>query len=223
MNTDILGLIIATFLISLILLFVMLLKKKTNLSDEILRKIVHITVSNWWIFNLFFIKDPQIALIAPIIFICVNSIFVFKPESGVKFGFSSNTRNIGLVYYPISFLILIYFCYNNKLAYAAGTIGAMSMGYGDGFAALIGLKWGKRKVSKYTGNKTYLGTFFMAVICNFVSLITLTLMSDLSISSIVYFSIIIGLSGALIELVTPKNLDNLSVPLGLALITGMLL
>lgn len=223
MNNDILGLIIAILLIALILFVVMVLKKRTNLSDEILRKIVHITVSNWWIYNLFFINNTKIELIAPIIFIFINSIFVFKPESGYKFGFSNKSRNIGLVYYPISFLILIFLCSTNRLSYTAGTIGALSMGYGDGFAALIGLKFGKIKVSKRTGDKTYLGTIAMAIICNFVALITLLLSTDLAISSIVFVSIIIGLSGAIIELLTPKSFDNLSVPLLVALIAGVLI
>ncbi|MBK5200313.1 MAG: hypothetical protein JJE21_02145 [Spirochaetaceae bacterium] len=223
MDKDVLGLIIAILMIALVLFIVMVLKKRTNLSDEMLRKIVHITVSNWWLFNLFYIKNPNIALIAPIIFIFVNSIFVFKPDSGYKFGFASSRRNIGLVYFPLSFLILIYLCSINILSYTAGTIGALSMGYGDGFAALIGLKWGKRKISKRTGDKTYIGTIAMAIICNFVSLITLLLSTDLAISSIVLISIIIGISGAIIELITPKNFDNLSVPIFIALIANVLI
>lgn len=225
MNKDIFGLFIATVMIAVILIIVMVLKKKTNLSDETLRKIVHISVSNWWFFNLFIIKDPKITLIAPAVFVFFNLIFVFYPSVGKPFGFSSGnkSRNLGLVYYPLAFFILIYLTSINKLSYSAATIGALSMGYGDGFAALFGLKWGTHIISKKTGNKTYMGSIAMAIICNFIALITLYLSTDLLISTIIFKSIVIGVIASIIELITPKNFDNLSVPLLVAVIAEVLI
>jgi phytol kinase len=223
MNSNMLGLLVSISLILLILFFVFVLKKITHMNDELLRKIVHISVSNWWLLNLLYVSDVKYAIVGPIAFMFMNSIFVFKPKVGDKFGFVGKQRNYGLVYYPFSLGILVLLCYNNIIPYYAGTIGVLCMGYGDGFAAITGSIWGKSKIPFNTGGKTYLGSFVMVVVCNLVCVFTFALATDFSTISIIIASLIISIVASLVEMITPLGLDNISVPIITAVLAGAIL
>ena len=218
-----LGLLVSMLLVLLILFFVFVLKKITHMNNELLRKIVHISVSNWWLLNLLYVGDVRYAIVGPIAFMFMNSIFVFKPKIGDKFGFVGKTRNYGLVYYPFSLGILVLLCYNNIIPYYAGTMGVLCMGYGDGFAAIAGTIWGKKKIPLETGGKTYLGSFVMVVVCNLICVFTFALTTDFSTLSIIIASLIISLVASLVEIITPLGLDNISVPLVTAILAGFIL
>ena len=116
---------------------------------------------------------------------------------------------MGLVYYSISWTILAYVFFENKIVIS---IGILAMSYGDGFASLIGSKFGKIKF-KISGNyKSLLGSFSM-LIFSYITFIIAILFYDFSINSnVLIFLMIIASSGMIIELFTPKGFDNLSVP-----------
>lgn len=223
MNSNLLGLLTSMALVFFILCLVFILKKITNMGNELLRKIVHISVSNWWLLNLIYVSDVKYAIVGPIAFMFMNSIFVFKPKLGDKFGFVGRQRNYGLVYYPFSLGIIVLLCYNNILPYYAGTIGVLCMGYGDGLAAITGSRWGKTKIPLNTGGKTYLGSFVMVVVCNFICVLTFALATDFSTISIVLASLVLSLVASFIEMITPRGLDNISVPVITAILAGVIL
>ena len=96
------------------------------------------------------------------------------------------------------------------------------MGYGDGFAAIIGKKWGTRKIR---GGKTLLGTFVMGVI-------TLLVLIGFSLgyhivgvwsASWWVAVVVVSLIAALLEAYTPYGLDNITVPLGTTFFASLLL
>lgn len=223
MNSNMIGLLVSTSLVLLILFFVFILKKITHMNNELLRKIVHISVSNWWLINLFFVSDVKYAIVGPIAFTLLNSIFVFNPKFAAKFGFVGKKRNYGLVYYPISLGILVLLCYNNYLPYFAGTIGVLCMGYGDGLAAITGSKWGRLKVPLNTGGKTYFGSAIMVVVCNIICVLTLMFSTNYSTQTIVILSVVLSVVASFIEMITPLGLDNISVPLITAILAGVLI
>ncbi len=220
MNINCIGLLISIIYIGLVLSSSILIKKKTSVSDETVRKIIHILSANWWLILICYIKNPLFALSGPIVFLFVDSVFVFYPQFGKYIGCPERNRNYGLVYYPFSLIILIIYSYLGTLSLSAATIGVFCMGYGDGFAALFGSKFGKKKIPLPTGGKTYLGSFVMAIVCFFCSVIILILMSDLLFYQIIFSSIIISIVATFVEVVTPLGLDNISVPIISALIAG---
>jgi phytol kinase len=223
MNINCIGLFISIIYIGLVLSFSILIKKKTSVSDETVRKIIHILSANWWLILIFYIKNPLFALIGPIVFLFVDSLFIFYPQFGKHIGCPKRNRNYGLVYYPFSLIILIAYSYLGTLSLSAATIGVFCMGYGDGFAALFGSKFGKKKIPLPTGGKTYLGSLVMAIVCFISSFLILIIMSDLLLYQIISYSIIISICATLIEVITPLGLDNISVPIISALIAGGLI
>jgi len=220
MDTNLIGLIISIIYISLILIIAVIIRKKTKIKDEIIRKIVHILATNWWIIMILYLKDPLFALIGPLIFVFFNSLFVFYPSLGKSFGCTKKSRNFGLVYYPFSFVLLIIFSYLGNLEIYSATIGVFCMGYGDGFAAIFGTLFGKKKIPLPTGGKTYLGSLVMLVVCFLSCYFIFSFMTDLNIKMIILSSLLVSVAASLIEVLTPLGLDNISVPLLCALIVG---
>lgn len=220
MKTNYVGLLISVVYVAFILGFSAFIKTHTKIKDETVRKFIHILSANWWLILLKFIDDPLIAVIGPIGFVFINSLFIFYPKLGTPFGCSNKNRNFGLVYYPFSLIILILYSYLGALDISAATVGVFCMGYGDGFAAILGSKWGKKKIPLPTGGKTYFGSIVMVIVCFLSSFIILALMSDLTLTVIIFSSILISLVATLVEVITPLGLDNISVPILSALIAG---
>ncbi len=223
MNTNLIGLIISVIYISLILIIAVIIRKKTKLKDEIIRKLVHILSTNWWIIMIIYLKDPLFALIGPLFFIFFNSLFIFYPSLGKSFGCTKKERNFGLVYYPFSLVILILFSYLGKLEIYSATIGVFCMGYGDGFAAIFGTLFGKKKIPLPTGGKTYFGSFVMLIVCFLCCFFIFSFMTDFNMKMIILSSLLVSVAASLIEVITPLGLDNISVPLLCALIVGGLI
>ena len=220
MKTNYIGLFISVIYVASVLGLSVFIKAHTLVKDETVRKIIHILSANWWLILIKYINDPLIAVIGPLGFVFLDSLFIFYPKLGKPFGCSNKNRNFGLVYYPFSLIILILYSYLGALDISAATVGVFCMGYGDGFAAIIGSKWGKKKIPLPTGGKTYLGSFVMIIVCFVSSFIILTLMSDLTLTLIILSSILISLVASLVEVITPLGLDNISVPILSALIAG---
>jgi dolichol kinase len=117
-------------------------------------------------------------------------------------------HNTGLVFYSLSFSVLTFFYGAKPYIISAGIL---PLAYGDSAAALIGMRFGRRKI----GDKSLEGCVGMF----FGSLITL-LIGMFFFSSIYGFSFIdqlipvMSVSGVvtLSELVSPSGFDNLTIP-----------
>jgi dolichol kinase len=122
---------------------------------------------------------------------------------------------MGLVYYAIAWTILAYFFFDSKEVIA---IGILAMSYGDGFASLIGTKYGVRKFRIFKDEKSYIGTLTMFIFTFFLIILALTYYQFfnqniyLSVDILPWLLLISAIS-AIIEGLTPFGLDNLSVPL----------
>ncbi len=218
MNSNIVGLIASFGFLGLVIVFAFVLGKKTTISSETMRKIIHIGVSNWWFIEISLFTKLSYALVGPIFFIISNSLFTFL-DWGKFIGMDDRKRNYGLIYFPVTLLLLVIFQYQGYLPAIACTIGVLVMGYGDGFAALIGRKWGKRKLNIPSGGKTWLGTivmFLVSFLVAFVGLLTTTL----PLGTLFGVSLLVAAVSACVEAITPLGLDNLTVPLLVAFLVG---
>ena len=215
MNSNIVGLVASFAFLGAVIVFAFVLGKKTDISSETMRKII----SNWWFLEISLFTTLSYALVGPIFFIISNSLFTFL-DWGRFIGMNDRKRNYGLIYFPVTLLLLVVLQYQGVLPSIACTIGVLVMGYGDGLAALIGRKWGKRKLNIPSGGKTWLGTFVMFLVSFLVTFIGL-LMTSLPLGSVVGVSLLVGAVSAFVEAITPLGLDNLTVPLLAAFIEGV--
>lgn len=220
MNTNCIGIIYSFAYIFLVLLLAVGIKHFFKIKDEIVRKTVHILTANWWFIVIHYFDNIHLASIGPLLFIFLNSMVLFYPNIGNHIGSGDKKRALGLVYYPFSLLILVFWTYSGFLPFYAATIGVLAMGYGDGFAAIFGTLFGKKKFPIPTGGKTYVGSFVMLFVCFISSFIVLKYSVDITIGQNVLFSLIVGLVATIVEIITPLGLDNISVPLISALLVG---
>jgi len=186
----------------------------SKLPYELSRTFAHIMTANWWFIASLTMSSYWVVMATPIFFIIfniLNAIFNWIPCLNSKV----RNTNFGTVYYAISVFILIQlFFFTPSLKIVAG-LGILVMGYGDGFAALIGQAFGKHTYTIFRGHKTIEGSLSMLMI------------SVVVVYSYLYFStpaiswsmvIMIPLLATLIEGISPYGLDNFFVPLITALI-----
>ena len=206
---QVIGIIVSIIFIGSILLISKLLEKHNK---EISRKFVHILLSNWWIIAILFFEDPIFAAIMPAIFVVINALSIkFNLMKSIE---REQNDGFGTVYYAISLLILAIITFGKFHAPLIGLCAILVMGYGDGFAAIVGknIKSPSYKIGKNT-KKTLLGSLTMFVI-SFVIIAVF-----LAFNGTIYWivkSLSIALAATVLEAIAIKGTDNIIVPLSVA-------
>lgn len=90
------------------------------------------------------------------------------------------------------------------------------MGYGDGFAAIIGKKVKSKEYKIGNSKKTIAGSVTMFVISLIISIISFKF---LNINYFVYKAIGISVLATVLEAVSIKGLDNITVPIVITILT----
>jgi len=199
-----------------------LLVKLFNLPKEESRKFIHIGVSNWWILAMFAFDSWTWAIIPPILFILLNLVSWYSGLFGSMERKTRDLNNLGTVYFPIALLVMVVLTWHDSPIFTGvapyiGGMGILAMGYGDGFAALIGSWHGKHKFTILGSIKSIEGSIAMF----FAALIPLFLLTAFGafggIGTETWLPALglaagLALFATLVEAVTPGGLDNLTVP-----------
>jgi len=212
-QSDLLGVALVYVYVALLLVLTeKILSKKYPLQG---RKILHILTGNIaFILPIFQTKEVMAFLAAGPFILFTFLMSPYSPIKSLRGDTSKSGHGMGLVYYAIAWTILAYFFFDSKEVIA---IGILAMSYGDGFASLIGIKYGKKKYKIYKDEKSFIGSLSMFIFTFFLIVIALLFYQriDLDITSIIdvvpWLLLISGVS-AVAEGITPLGLDNLSVP-----------
>ncbi|MGO3018651.1 MAG: DUF92 domain-containing protein [Anaerococcus sp.] len=194
------------------------LKERTELP----RKIIHILVGNWIFLGPLF-ENYWTMIFTPLLFVVLNffsvkfSLFFSMERQGDK-------GNFGIVYYAISLVCLSTLSYfTGKWMYAF--LGILIMAYGDGLAAIFGIRFGSKNFS-INPTKTYEGSF-MVFLFGFLITLILPLFYFKEIKTPLLFFLmigfIIGVYSSILELSGKDGLDNLLLPIGSGLMGGLLI
>lgn len=176
---------------------------------DINRKILHIMVGNIAFLLPIFQTKEVMAFVAAGPFILFT--FLMSPYSPIKSmrGKTSDAgHGMGLVYYAIAWTVLAYFFFDHKEIIA---IGILAMSYGDGFASVIGSRFGKRKFNIWSDKKSFAGSIAMFVF-TFLTIIVALFYYQVEIFDKLVVLLYITLVATFVEAVSPKGLDNLTVP-----------
>ena len=204
---DLKGLLLSLLLICAFWAISFFIKKKNlfgSLSGEIARKTVHIGVSNFAFIYLYVFKTWIWPFAGILFFGLVNFIIEIRKDGKHKWG---------TVEYPliIAFLVLLAHLGIGKPADVA--LALLGMGYGDGFAAVVGMTAGAA-VLPGTDRKTVVGSIAMLLIvfllCRFFAACSVLL------------SILTAFAATATEAYTPFNLDNISVPVVIFAVSGLI-
>lgn len=217
--SNIIGIIVSVLFIGIIMAAGKLFEKA---GKEASRKFIHIMLSNWWIIAIVFFDNMWSAALLPLVFVVINYVSfktnlikVMERDEGTE-----NKDSLGTVYYAISLLILALITFGPLNNPIIGLCGILVMGYGDGLAAVIGQAI-KSKTFKIAGNtKSIAGCITMfAITCIILSGFLYYYSAEYwAIKSIVVAGIM-----TLIEAVSIKGTDNITVPLLTSLLAFLML
>lgn len=203
----ILLIVVYTYVVAIFVIAEKLLKNKPTLS----RKFVHIMVGNM-IFIMPFFSSSYIMvwfLTLPIT-IAVFLLTEYSPIK-VKNSVTKSGYALGLFFYAAIWTLLI-LIFPNDLWIVGLAIAALV--YGDGFASLIGAKFGKIKYNLTGDNKTLEGSLTMFVVVSVMSVFVWMFYYSLGYHMPSFnFVAILGISGiaTFAEAITPGGADNISL------------
>lgn len=228
LSSNLWGLILSYVGVFAVLVAAQQLMKK-HISAAAARKLVHIGVSHWWLIAILFFDSMIFALIGPLSFIVINALsyryHIFRAMEHPE-----KRRNLGTVYFPISLAILTAAVFGGVMPVEAATIGILCMGWGDGMGALVGehLPAHRHQVTPHLlrrirDRKTLGGTLGVQAASTAVAIIVLVVSAPAAWPALLSAAIIIGVLTALIELFSPLGLDNITIPIGIALAAWLLL
>lgn len=203
------GLIVSILYVGIIIVSAKVFEKA---GKEASRKYIHIMLSNWWIIAMVFFDNMFWAAAAPAIFVVINYLSYKKGIIKVMERDSSdeNKESLGTVYYALSLLILALITFGPLNNPILGLCGILVMGYGDGLAAVIGQAV-KSKEFIISGNKKSIAgslTMFCVTLIIFVGFLVYSNSEYVAIKSI-----LVAILMTIVEAVSIKGTDNLTVPL----------
>ena len=212
---NIIGVIISFIFVFTIIGISEVLKKKGILSVEGSRKFVHVGVSNWWILAMYMIPNYIFALIPLLIFVVLNYMS-YKKNIFSSMERGRGKEDLGTVYFPLSLAVLVLFTWWDGVLFKNpyyGAVGALVMGYGDGFAAILGDRYGKHVYHIRRSKKSIEGSVAMFVFSFLVTIVILLLEFHTLHGLHFLVAFFVAIASTVIEGITPLGFDNISVPL----------
>ena len=207
--TDIIALIVVyIYVIAIFIIAEKVLKSRPEFS----RKFLHIMVGNM-IFAMPFFSNPWVMIIGLTLPASIGT-FLLTEYSPIKIenSMTESGHALGLFFYSAIWTILL-IIFGNQLWIVALAI--VPLVYGDGFAALIGIKFGKVKFSIFGSTKSLEGSLSMfvvtAVMSVFVWMVYTSIgyaMPEFNIVNILLISAV----ATLCEAFSYGGIDNLTVP-----------
>jgi phytol kinase len=194
-------------------------EKVFNNESVFSRKFLHIMMGNLIFIMPFFSSNFVMAIFVTLpITIALFFITDYSPVKIIDSGTTKSGHNLGLFYYDLIWTILL-LLFPNNLGIVALAIG--SMAYGDGLASVIGGMFGKHIYNITGDSKTIEGSLAMFVAI-FVSSLIITGFYMLVGASVPSFNLIklfiIAAIATIVESLSIKGLDNISVPLSTAIL-----
>ncbi|NJL55256.1 phosphatidate cytidylyltransferase [bacterium] len=190
------------------------LRRTTAVSSEITRKIVHIGAGHvillaWWL------KTPTwMGLTASVVFSAVALLSYRYPIlPGIN---GVGRRSLGTFFYAVSIgLLTAVFWPIGQPQYAV--LGILVMTWGDGLAALVGQNFGRHPYKVLGNQKSWEGSLTMATASFVVGLLVLGCTAGFT-GAVWVTAVIVAIVATLLETLSFYGLDNLTVPVGSALL-----
>jgi phytol kinase len=184
------------------------LQKWRGYSREFTRKFIHIAVGLIAIPTVLLFKDVRAAIIPPAAFVIINFL---DWRFGILQAMQSGDRsNLGTVYFPIAFIaVLLVFWGRPQLVVAA----MMPLTWGDALAAIVGVRFGRRKYTLLGYTRTFEGSLALFLITTLTTFLALVIIPPgLTIDRAAVLAAITALGAGLVEALSPHGLDNLTIP-----------
>jgi phytol kinase len=212
---DIGGIVATIVFVFIVIGFGELIRKQFSLSPNFTRKVIHVGVGNWILLWPFAFDNWYAILVPPALFVVLNYVS-YRRELFKAMERKEKAGGLGTVYYAISLTIIAPTAMLlGKTWVAAAAI--MLMAWADGLADPIGRKYGTHRYRIVGSSKSAegsLGFFLVGFLSVAAILAYFAVFSSLPVGfGIPMFSLAIAALGMLIEAVSPRGTDNLTVPI----------
>lgn len=183
---------------------------KLDIDRNLTRKIIHITcapafISTWTLYNDFFTR--YWAVLVPFI----SSFYLIYKKNDLKKSISRSGKSNELFKGPLIYsLILTYITYKYWLFSEIGIVSMLLLSIGDGYADIIGRKYGKNKWF-FNKKKSIEGTIGFCI-SSFIGCLIFFNIFHYNYSINIFKLLILSLFSGVIELI-PFIDDNISIPL----------
>ncbi len=189
-------------------------RKTIKIPDELFRKILHFILlgsllvfvyvfQTWWISTLTCVLIIIVAY--PILYFFER----FKTYSDTVTERKKGELRSSLIIVFFMFMVIISVCWklldNKELIFPI----IYSWGFGDAFAALIGTKYGKRKIYK---KKSLEGTLAMFITALIVVSVLLFILNIVPWYGVIITALLVSVGVTIVELYTPNGLDTITCP-----------
>ena len=213
-----LGYILTFGWVFLVLGLTLLLKKKINADDEVSRKIVHISVAFAYIPMYFCLRGTWHFVVPTAAFIVLNAVSYRRNLFAAMERTDESRRSLGTVYYAVSMTVMGALCVLSPRCLPAYAMGVFCMALGDGLAPIFGaIKTGNRRL---LGERTLYGTLSVFAVCLAVAAVVSAVFR---MNLPFWAELCIALAAAVLELLSGRGLDNLTLPLGVFLLSTLLM
>lgn len=183
---------------------------------EASRKFIHILLSNWWLIAMAFFDSMLWAIIPPIAFVIINFLSYKGNIIKVMERDEAQKDGLGTVYFALALIPLVGLSYgltNNPLI---GLVGFFIMAYGDGFAAIAGKAIKSKEYKIFGCTKTVAGSCVMFVMSFIISLAVFCYGNT---EMFLVKAMVLALVATILEAISAKGTDNITVPVITSLIT----
>lgn len=200
------GILISYLYIFIVIVGAKLFEKK---GKEASRKFIHIMLGNWWIIAMLFFNNVVWAAFVPATFVIINYISYKKNIISVMEREDNKEEGLGTVYYAVSLLILSIITFGIINKPEIGLVPVLVMAYADGFAAVFGQKIKSKPIKIGSTTKSVAGSITMYIV-TFIIISAFLRFTGVSMWPVI--SIIMSAFATVIELISVKGLDNITVP-----------
>lgn len=200
-----------------------LIRRRGRHSVEFTRKIVHTGVGMWVVGTALLFQTWYIAIIPPVTFVLINALSFWKGT--FKSMETGERSNLGTIYFPISFAMLIYYFAGQPVNLVASL---MPMAWGDAMAATVGQRHGHYHYTVGGRTRSLEGSLAMLLWSWVTTSLALIVMPFLAgrpsanwLLALMYGGLV-ALVCTIVEALSPWGIDNLTVPFAAALILNSL-
>ncbi|MDQ2810155.1 MAG: DUF92 domain-containing protein [Chloroflexota bacterium] len=218
---DWLGLAISFIYPVLLLIVAETIRRRAGWPPEFTRKLVHIGAGMWVFGALALFDHYWAALIATSAFIGINALSARR--SLIPAMDAARSAGLGTVWFMVSFtLLLVWFGSAGRPYLAAAAL--MALTWGDSVAALVGQRWGRHRY-RISGQTRSLEGSAAGALATFVTVgLTLGGLAPALYSPerALTVAALAGVVAMLLEPAAPSGQDNLSIPVGVAVVLWLL-
>lgn len=189
-----------------------------NVSRKASRKFLHAMIGNLPFVIPFFTTSLVPFLVAAPFILVTFIASPYSPFGGVRgrlgglSGLTEEGHRLGLILYAVSYTVLALLFPTKPWVIAAGVL---PMAYGDSAAALVGERYGKTRYGFFSDKSLEgsLAMFAASLVSLSLSLFFFSSFYGFIVAEKIIPALIVAVVVALVELLSPKGVDNLTVPL----------